>query len=118
MPQHKMTMHEIGMATAQKAALLTSHMKMVRKKTETVPKVGMTMPLDHNGIMREDRDGQARTPTIKVRYDTKQGKWVQVRPLMAGLHIFMTSDPQPHHTKIRVVSIVPSGRACYAEPVE
>lgn len=109
-----LTMHNIGMATAKKAALLTSHFQV--PKLPTVPKLGIVMDLDIAKVVFEDEQGNQKTAMTKIRFNEKIKRWEQISPALAGMLVFFRADPPDTAKKMRIVQIVPNGRACYAEP--
>lgn len=116
MNPRKLTIHELGIPQELKG--LTSHIKRkLTSRTQMVPQVGQVIDIEFLGIAFDSQpDGTPKTPMAKIRYDAKARKWTQVSVGEAGLLVFYNTDPTDRHTKARVVSIIPNGRAVYVEP--
>lgn len=104
-----LTTHQLGLVQEPTKRKFVS-------RAETVPKVNTVIDIDINFVVFEDADGNPKTPMTKARYDSKVKKWVQVPVSMAGLMLFFNTTPTEKHTKARIQSIIPNGRACYVEP--
>ena len=90
----------------------------IPKPQPTVPNVGDVFPLNVDQVLDEDDMGRPKTPMAKLRFNTGRWQWEQVSAAEAGLLVFFNTAPEIGvHTQFRIVSIVPNGRACYAEPV-
>lgn len=87
------------------------------KRDETCPRLGTEIEINLDYVALEDPEGRPRTPMAKARFDTKSKRWVQVPLSMAGILLFFQEPPGDNHKAARIKSVIPSGRACYVEPV-
>lgn len=104
-----LTTHQLGLHQAP------AKRKFVRR-SETVPDVGTVIDINLDLVVSEDADGEPKTPMAKARFDQKLRRWVQLPVSQAGLMLFFNKAPAMHHTKARITSVIPSGRACYVDP--
>lgn len=104
-----LTTHQLGLVQEPTKRKFVS-------RAETVPKVDTVIDIDVDLVVFEDADGNPKTPMAKARFDAHRKKWVQVPVSMAGLMMFFNTPPTEQHTKARIQSIIPSGRACYVNP--
>lgn len=104
-----LTTHQLGLVQEPTKRKFVS-------RAETVPKVDTTIDINVDLVVSEDADGNPKTPMAKARFDTQRKKWVQVPVSMAGLMLFFNSAPTEKHTKARIRSVIPNGRACYVDP--
>ena len=115
MSKSKLTSHQPGLPLQE--PVLTSHMRISARRVPTVPKVGQSIAIDINKVAFDNNeDGSPKTPMTKARYNVRTQQWQQVSVAEAGLLMFFNTAPPDDCTKVRVVSIIPSGRACYVEP--
>jgi hypothetical protein len=87
-----------------------------KPRAETVPTIGTVIDINVDLVVSEDADGNPKTPMTKARFDPRLRKWVQLPVSQAGLMLFFNTAPTEKHTKARITTIIPSGRACYVEP--
>lgn len=112
-----LTMHTLESRGKQRAALLTSHFGKLRTRDQTVPRVNTVINIDPLLVVFTDEQGKPKTPMTKARFNSKTSRWEQVSPSQAGLLMFFTDVHAPDDcTKVRIVRVIPNGRACYVEP--
>lgn len=90
--------------------------KTPKRPQPTVPAVGTSLRLKLDWVQFENEEGQARTPMAKIRFNLKTWEWEQVPLAEAGMLVFFTTAPDTFHHSFQIASIVPNGRAAYAEP--
>lgn len=116
----KLTMHQLGMTQTRvrPQRRRTAERVPVVPDGITTPKVGTEIEINMNMVVVEDEFGQPKTPMTKLRYNDTTKQWQQVSAHLAGMLAFFDSDQPPDEcTKIRIVRVIPSGRACYVVPV-
>jgi hypothetical protein len=99
--------------SAQASASLASVMP---RPQPTVPALNEYVTLRLDWVADEDESGNPKTPMAKIRFNAKTWKWEQVSVAEAGMLVFFNTAPDSFDSGFRIVSIVPNGRACYAEP--
>lgn len=124
MTSSKLTMHQLGMAQTPQG--LTNHRARPQRRRSakvavtpdgvTVPKIGTEIDIDMDLVVFEDEDGTPKTPMTKLRYDSSSKTWQQLSANLAGLLAFFDEEPSDECTRIRIVRVIPSGRAVYVVP--
>lgn len=121
-----LTMHQFG---NKPPVAMTNHAKrpLRRRSTDrrvavepdgvTAPKVGTEIDIDMDLVAFENESGNSKTPMTKLRYNDATKQWFQVSVNLAGMLAFFDSPPPDDCKRIRVVRLIPSGRACYVVPM-
>lgn len=124
MTTSSLTLHQLGVVQETKG--LTSHRTRAARRPstkaivpdgETTPKVGTEIDIDLDRVVFEDNEGQAKTPMTKLRFDASTKQWQQVGANLAGMLAFFDVVPGDDCKRVRIVRVIPSGRACYVVPV-
>lgn len=116
----KLTMHQLGMTNQQSRPFRRGGKDrriVVQPDGITTPKVGTEIEINMNMVVVEDEYGLPKTPMTKLRYNDTTKQWQQVSANLAGMLAFFDTNPEDECTKIRIVRVIPSGRACYVVPV-
>lgn len=113
-----LTMHQISMAAKNSVRPKRRDQRIaVTPDGVTVPKIGTEIEINLDLVMLEDDEGRPKTPMTKLRFNDATKQWQQISANLAGMLAFFDTPPDDDCTRIRVVRVIPSGRACYVVPV-
>lgn len=119
----KLTMHQLNAAKPKQRTDLPfrrggkDRRIAVEPDGVTAPKVGTEIDIDMDLVVFENESGTSKTPMLKLRYSAADKRWVQVSVNLAGMLAFFDTEPADDCKRVRVVRLIPNGRACYVVPV-